>query len=228
MVDNRIKLETQVRIILSQRLQGNMIPFTEEQMMIFNENCLRHESSDSGKDDVPNMSDDIQAGSGCREKEAQVSSNNAVSQPDGSSPSKYQTKIAIALDESTRHSNDSGSYYEDEVFEDSIEIIVNDKIIHFTAKDLIPNDYDEYDDGDDEDTKESSAYDTVFEEEGLVIIECEEDDTDVPHEVRDDISQAYSDVTDIILSAVYYSTESIKAAFCRTPTSKRAYEKSLQ
>ncbi len=224
--EHKLPMCKQLKHIPSQRLVGNMIPMTEEQMLIFNSNLKagdvntenHKERNNSEKAVVPSIKVEsilpdvkkvVKEQYG-EKNDAKVWLNNAITHL----RFKGQVNIDVSLKESTHHDDES----EQDVLDDSIEIDVDDNIIHISTCNVIVKDDDCDNDGDDDDDDDSnflSLYETDYEEEGLEIIVCD-GDSDVPDDIRDDLCHVRSDVTECSLSTVYHCADGVYVAYCRS------------
>lgn len=212
----KLSMCKQLKHIPSQRLVGNMIPMTEEQMLAFNSNVKagdvntenHKESNNSEKvagssfkkeSILPDVKKVVKEQYG-EKNDAKVWLNNAITHLG----LKGQVNVDFSLEESTHDDDES----EQNVLDDSIEIDVDDNIIHISTCNLIVKD-------DDEDSNFLSLYDTDYEEEGLEIIVCD-GDSDVPEDIRDGLCHVRSDVTESSLSTVYHCADGVYIAYCRS------------
>ena len=188
---------SQVKILPSQRLEGHMIPMTEEQVQVFESSTRKIEKAAVGKK-IPDKLNDNSDG----EVEKIESMLSKAATQLGKFSFKTSAKSPIAADDPLCENHETHS---DLVLN---RIDIDDKVVHITAENLLQG----VNDDKNLSSSHSIDYGSEFEEEGLEVIAIEnESENDL-----DGLRNACSNVTESTLSAVYYSSDNVYAAFCRT------------
>ena len=253
--EHKLREDMPIRIVPSQRLQGHIIPMTEEQLSAFENKSNRIvEENDNSPSEDRNP---------CRQNDADDTYepsttvewfDDALSHL-GSLAFQSRTKVAIP----------SENLFDDEVIQESIEI--DENVLHISTQDgkqigeewfgdaasqigslafscrtkiaISMDDYDDDDNNesqenveihitaenllnnDDDDSQVSNLTDHEYEEEGLEVVQWDDEKSltvDVSGNVNDEEGTEFTDTTN--LSAVYHKSNGVYVTFCRTPLSR--------
>lgn len=219
-----------VKFIPSQRLEGNMIPMTEEQMALIGKksrNDLTNQEIGNNLIDMNYSEDDVASLESPRKDLKADAMKDSLT--DNSKKDWLDTTLdhlsSITFQNRTKVILSSNQVDVDEDNEIKEKLNIDDKVLHITADDLLMKEKEDKCNLDD--TSElSNLTDHDFEEdlkeeEGLEIVAWEQTAISIKINGEDvDMNEDSSQGTESSLSAVYKSSDSVYMAFCRSPRSK--------
>jgi hypothetical protein len=225
--EGHLKEDLQMKVVPSQRLEGQMIPMTEEQLVVYIRNSERlglvgSRSAESNVSEIDQNTSGIASEPTTPAKNTIEEAREWMDNAFGSLSFKSRTRVALPMKKPQQNHLSS-------VSEDSIEVSdniqISDSVLHI-ATDLLER----VDENGDSGSYESNAltFDQSqddCEEEAVEIVAwdtngIEECTLHVPSEIRDEINETRTDTSDVSQSTEFHSTQGVYVSFCRSPSAR--------